>query len=123
MTLRALLVACRQRGIALTWTPDRLRYTAPAGTLTHDLKREIQTHKTAVLDVLWRLEAMRRWQPTPGAPVPVATPDQVGGPGHCHSCGEPFDRPDAYGRCRACWDALDLWLEEQAARADAMSEV
>ena len=118
MTVRDLLSTCREAGVTLSLVAGRVRFKAPHGALTTGLRASLQEHKAVIADVLWRLEGMRSWRPGGALPVPIATPGQTGGPGHCHSCGVTFDDAERYGRCDACWLAFDEWMEEQAQRAE-----
>jgi len=118
VTLRELLTDCRDAGIVLTLVDGRVRFKAPAGSLTPLLRSRLQQQKAPLTEVLWRLEGMRAWRPGGRLPVPIAKPDQTGGPGHCHSCGATFDDDERYGRCEACWLAFDEWMEEQATRTE-----
>ncbi len=59
------------------------------------------------MPVVARLEAMRA---TAGqAPIIVADPEAVAGPGLCCSCGDGLDVATSYGRCDACAVAVDLY--------------
>jgi hypothetical protein len=118
MTPRDLFTICRKAGIVLSLADGRVRFKAPSGALTPDLRASLQEHKSVITEVLWRLDGMRSWQPGGALPVPIATPGQTGGPGQCHSCGVTFDDAERYGRCDACCLAFDEWMEEQAQRAE-----
>ena len=49
MTATALLQALAGRGVVLTAEAGRLRYRAPAGAVTPDLRRQLEAHKAALL--------------------------------------------------------------------------
>ena len=52
MTAEALLHELHSRGVQLTPEGDRIRYRAPRGALTPDLKARLREHKGEVLAVL-----------------------------------------------------------------------
>lgn len=52
MTLASLLARLDTAGIALVADGDRLRWTAPAGALTPDLRDALRDHKAALLACL-----------------------------------------------------------------------
>jgi hypothetical protein len=52
MTARQLLVEVGRRGIRLEARAGRLRFEAPRGTMTPELRDALQQHRHAVLDVL-----------------------------------------------------------------------
>ncbi len=52
MTTLALLAELRRRGVVLEASGDRLRYRAPAGTMTAELRAALAAHKDALLEVL-----------------------------------------------------------------------
>jgi hypothetical protein len=78
-------------------TRERLLLDAPTGALTLDLRSAFAAHKSALLEVLWRLQEMRR---------------------HCFSCGDPHEHPDAYGRCGPCDIASDVFYATRHADGD-----
>lgn len=117
-----VLAECARRGILLTPTPEgRLRYEDPAGALTPELLAALSRHKPVLLQILWRLNAMRahgvdRTDRRPDRPpLPVAVwPRPPVGPGHCFSCGDPLEHPAAYGRCDACALAAEVFWATRA---------
>lgn len=113
MTPRDVFRACREGGIVLTLTDGRVRFKAPTGALSPELRTGLQAHKATLGEVLWRLEGMRTWAPGGAVPVPLAKPGQVGGPGHCHSCGVEFEDAEQYGRCESCWLAFAVLMDER----------
>src|SRR3989337_2965400 len=52
MSADELLVTCRQAGIVLSAAGDRLRYDAPRGALTPELRAALACHKPALLAAL-----------------------------------------------------------------------
>ena len=103
-----MVATCHKAGILLAVTDDKqLRVEAPRGALTPELRAALVDQKPTLLAVLSRLEAMRA---TAGqAPIIVANPQAVGGPGRCCSCGDALDAPRGYGRCAACDVAVDAY--------------
>lgn len=71
MTLYALLDELRTRGVELTPDGDRLRYRAPQGALTPELKQALAERKPELLVILG------------GKPQPTTEA------GRCPVCGEP----------------------------------
>ena len=67
MTPQALLADLRALGVELTAEGDQLRYRAPSGTMTPDLRRQLRSHKAELLLLL--------------EPMPL-----------CATCGEPICR-------------------------------
>jgi hypothetical protein len=112
-TIVDLFTTAAQAGIILNAEGNRLVVDAPAGGLTPALRDALVAHKPALLAVLWRLAGMR----CNTEPVPRARPDAVGGPGHCFSCGDAHEHPEAYGRCALCWTAVELLYAERAGNA------
>jgi hypothetical protein len=49
MTIRGLLIELTRQGIALSVSDGQLRYSAPEGVLTNDLKRDLAAHKQEIL--------------------------------------------------------------------------
>jgi len=54
MTTEQVLRTARERGIRLHPEGDGLRYKAPPGALTDDLRTELVTHKAEILKTLAR---------------------------------------------------------------------
>lgn len=52
MTTAALLQDLAGRGVTLTAVSGALRFRAPAGAMTPELRRQIETHKTALMQAL-----------------------------------------------------------------------
>jgi len=52
MTAKALLQDLAGRGVVLTAESGRLRYRAPAGAVTPDLRRQLEAHKAALVALL-----------------------------------------------------------------------
>jgi hypothetical protein len=59
MTPAQLLGELRARGAVVTAQDGRLRITAPAGTVTPDLRRTLETQKPALLELLTQADASR----------------------------------------------------------------
>ncbi len=120
MTTAELLTETRRVGIVIRSEGGRLQVDASIGVLTPPLRRELAVRKAELLDVLWRLEAMRA---TVGRrPLAVARIEAQGGLASCFSCGDRLDHPEGYGRCAPCDVAADLFYSEQevvALRDDA----
>ena len=53
-TVQTILETCRDRGIMLNVTGDKLSIDAPPGTLTPDLLDGLKQHKSSLLDLLPR---------------------------------------------------------------------
>ena len=109
MTVTELVLTCRGAGIALRAAGDALDVDAPAHALTPDLRAELAARKPELLEVLWRLDAMRRLAIQAPRPVVYARPEAQGGPGYCFSCGDELAHPTAYGRCTPCDVAKDVF--------------
>jgi TubC N-terminal docking domain len=107
VTVPDLLVTCQQAGIVLAADVDQLDVDAPDGRLTLDLQAALVAHKPELLAVLWRVQAMRRLAVEAPRALVYARISAHGGPGACFSCGDPLDRPEAYGRCAPCEDAAE----------------
>lgn len=105
--VQALITETQKAGIALSVAGERLRVQAPAGALTPELKAALTARKPELLAVLWRLAGMR--QHTTPVPTAKAAQDAPGGPGHCFSCGDPHEHPEAYGRCAWCDIAVEAY--------------
>ena len=69
MTAGEVLTVCREAGIRLEVAGDRLRFDAPAGALTPDLRDALARHKRELLDVLTMQFVTLRDGPT--LPLPV----------------------------------------------------
>ncbi len=52
MTAAEVLTTCREAGIRLEAAGDRLRYEAPSGTLTPELRDTLTRHKAELLSLL-----------------------------------------------------------------------
>ena len=64
MTTVELLTTCRQAGIHLEAAGDKLRYEAPPGTLTPELRDTLTHHKAELLTLLTRQFVTLRNGPT-----------------------------------------------------------
>jgi hypothetical protein len=115
VTTTELLTTCRQAGVTLAASGNRVRVSAPAGIVTPTLRAALTARKPELLHVMWRLEGMRRH--TEPVPTAKSVHEAPGGPGHCFSCGDPLDHPQAYGRCTWCWLAVEAFYAERAANA------
>jgi hypothetical protein len=96
---------------------------APAGVLTAALRQQLKDRKDAILDVLWRLDGMRRngvdlTGRGSKPPTPVARLGIYGGPNRCLSCAESLGHPDAYGRCTGCSLAAELYWRARPSAVD-----
>jgi hypothetical protein len=109
MTLVDLLTVAQSAGIRLEARGRTLHVEAPAGVLTPALRAALVVLKPDLLLVLERLQAMRHLAAVAPRPLPYARAWAKGGPGHCFSCGDELDHPDAYGRCALCDIAADLF--------------
>ena len=69
MTAGEVLTVCREAGIRLEVAGDRLRFYAPAGALTPDLRDALAQHKQELLDALAMQFVTLRDGPT--LPLPV----------------------------------------------------
>lgn len=69
MTAAALLHTLTARGVVLTAEADRLRFRAPAGTITPELRRQIEAHKAALIEALAHREQAALFSPDP-SPAP-----------------------------------------------------
>jgi hypothetical protein len=109
VSLPELLAAVQQAGIHLSADGDTLKYDAPRGALTPDLRAALLEHKATLLAVLERLQAMRHLAVAAPRPLAYARAWAKGGPGRCFSCGDPLDLAEAYGRCTPCDIAADVF--------------
>ena len=69
MTAGEVLTVCREAGIRLEVVGDRLRFDAPVGALTPELRDTLARHKRELLDVLTMQFVTLRDGPT--LPLPV----------------------------------------------------
>jgi len=113
MTLQALLVESARLGVRLEVHNANLRYEAPAGVVTPAFKAALSTAKPELIEVLWRLDEMRRLAREAPRPLVYAREAARGGPGRCFSCGDALEHPDAYGRCVPCDVASDVFYSSQ----------
>lgn len=104
-----ILTMAERAGIVLSVDNDRLVVDAPRGAVSPAFRADLAQQKPALIAVLWRLQAMRRLAAQAPRPVVYARPEARGGPGHCFSCGDPLEQPDAYGRCLPCDLAADRY--------------
>lgn len=114
MTMQDVLRETSRLGIHLEVCEDRLRYRAPKGSMTPELRAALVAHKTTLLPVVERLDAMRRLAVDAPRPIACARESAVGGPGQCFSCGDPLEHPAAYGRCMPCDLAADAFYSARA---------
>jgi hypothetical protein len=113
-----LLTVVEQRGIVLAADGDRLSIDAPLGSLTDDVRAELARHKGTLLEVLWRLTAMRRLANEAPRALAYARMNAKGGPGRCFSCGDALELATAYGRCQPCDIAADVYYATLATAED-----
>jgi hypothetical protein len=104
-----LLTVVQQRGIVLAVEGGHLSIDAPLGTLTDEVRTELARQKPTLLEVLWRLTAMRRLATEAPRALAYARVNAKGGPGHCFSCGDALELAGAYGRCQPCDIAADVY--------------
>lgn len=72
MDARALLTVLRTRGVALEPSPEGIRYAAPHGAFTPELRAEVAAHKAELLVLLTRAEPLpATFDADMGAPVAV----------------------------------------------------
>jgi hypothetical protein len=119
VTLVELLTTVHQAGINLRADGDSLAYDAPAGALTPCLRAALIERKPDLLAIVWRLKEMQRLAVEAPKAVLYARESARGGPGHCFSCGDMLDHPDAYGRCVPCDVASDIYYSTIRAAEDA----
>ena len=101
-----LLCELRSRGVIVSAIGGRLRWKAPAGTMTPELIAQAQAHKTELLALLgaeeakiaWRTEAMRAKSTGRGLPRTIADEPIPADGKYCETCGE----PQAHGRFPRC---------------------
>jgi hypothetical protein len=113
MTIREVLTAANDAGIVLEARGETLHVEAPIGAVTPDLRAALATHKPNLLEVIWRLKAMRRLAVTAPRPCAYACDSARGGPGRCFSCGDRLEHSEAYGRCGSCDVAADAFYATQ----------
>lgn len=77
MTALALLAELRRRGVVLEASGDRLRYRAPSGALTAELRAALAAHKDALLEVLRETSPAPAESPRPPADAPLASAAHV----------------------------------------------
>jgi hypothetical protein len=119
VTTTELLTICRHAGITLAAHGERIRVTAPTGAVTPELRAALTARKPELVQVVWRLDGMR--EHTEPVPTAKSAREAPGGPGHCFSCGDALDHPQAYGRCTWCGIAAEAFYAERAADADSES--
>lgn len=118
MTLSEIFTITRTAGIVLQARGETLHVEAPPGTVTPALRAALVALKPDLLALLERVQAMRRLATVAPLAVPYVRPLAKGGPGHCFSCGDALDHPDAYGRCAPCDVALELYYTMRHAGQD-----
>jgi hypothetical protein len=89
MRATLLLQALQQRGIELHPEGDTLRYRAPVGALTDELRAQIQAHKAELLGLL------------AGTPANEAHVGRHGRP--CPQCGDTWQWPTTSGLWVCSW--------------------
>jgi hypothetical protein len=109
MTAQQVLMRARAARIRLEARGETLHVEAPAGTVTPELREQLTAAKPHLLEILWRLAAMRQLPLDAAHAVPYARASARGGPGHCFSCGDPLEHPESYGRCPPCDVALEVF--------------
>ena len=113
MTPPELFVALARLGASVTPEGQGLRLRAPAGVVSTELRGALSAQKTALLEILPRLEGMRLHpEPIPCAKSRAQAP---GGPGHCFSCNDLLEHAQAYGRCGWCELAVEAFYQLQNA--------
>lgn len=124
MTTLTLLEELRAHDARLARDGETLRVDAPKGALHGELVAALRARKPDLLQVLWRVEAMRRQLPRRGSVPLLVARDCPLLPNHCVSCGDPV--PDRNpGRCSLCVTAA-VWVlreREYAAGSGASDEV
>lgn len=78
METSQLLTELTHRGIALTVDGDNLRYVAPSGALTDELRQAISYHKAEVIEQLRPREASER-KPPPQRKASFLSPEREPG--------------------------------------------
>ena len=105
MSAVQVLEEARALGIVLAGSGGRLRYEAPAGRLTQELRQALVAHKAAILDLLdAERQAVRRivqcrdcGHYIPSPPIYRASGAIWGMPGGCaKSRTSPYRRPPIY---------------------------
>ena len=102
----SLLCELRTRGVRLIVEAGRLRWTAPAGTMSADLLRRSQAHKPGLMVLLGaeeekidrRVKAMTAKGSGRGLPRTIADEPIPTEGDYCETCGE----AQAYGRFPRC---------------------
>ena len=95
-TAAGLLESVRQLGITLVLDGSDLRFKAPKGAMTTNLREALVTHKPEILVLLWAEQPQADSSPapsTPSSPVPRAGAVPTGS-------DEPADRQTAFDRMR-----------------------
>lgn len=91
MTAAALLQDLAGRGVVLTADAGKLRYRAPAGTLTPDLRRQLEAHKAALVALLTSGQQVGLFDAAPGlGPAVIQRETTSQAPGK----GLEFAKPD-----------------------------
>ena len=119
MTLRDVLTETERRGIRLESRDGRLRYEAPQGTITADLRAALVAYKRDLVAIVWRLEEMRRLAVHTPRSCAYARESACGGPGRCFSCGDPLEHSTAHGRCTPCDIAADLYYASKRSQEES----
>ena len=102
MTAAELLAELRHRGVRLEAIDDRLRYAAPKGALTPDLRAAMADRKAELLACL----AGASPAPIRTVPAPVAAPEPP--PHACPDCGAAVTGANRCPECWARWDSTPV---------------
>lgn len=109
MNAAAVIIDAAAVGVRLWREGARIRYRAPVGALTPDLRARIATHRAEILELLTPAEKIEEQPPAPLTPPPPPKPslDAPTVPRRpCFACGRSiwWSTPNLFGtvRCGVC---------------------
>lgn len=114
MNSNDLLSTLRAAGVVLSLDGQRLRFFAPKGVLTNELRRLVAEHRQAIVSHLAGDPAAER--PAPATDPPESSGPKVGGGCRCGSVAyrdvvlyhEPHNGQSTRRDCAACGRTLDF---------------
>ena len=118
MSVTSLLERIEERKIQIVVEGDHLRYQAPKGALTPELRQELKARKAEVIAhlqdprVLRQAAMFREHLDRPGPALFYVTPGANIRDGFCLTCGEEPPTGRLGVRCRVCCTAARLAIED-----------
>ncbi len=128
MSATALLERIRGKNIFLSADGERIRYQAPKGALTPELRQEIKDHKNELLDILQdnpgnhdaeiqrRADLFKAHLNAPGPSLFFEMPGVEPAEGTCVTCGEKPPTGRLCDRCDLCIAAARIVLQVRPKR-------